>query len=77
MVCSKCQSHRMRRIRREGILRAYLAPLFGYFPWRCSVCRTEKLFRNRGQRRSATDLIAQRDEFSGRQQAQQRKGIAS
>ena len=51
MVCMKCQSHRMHRIRREGFLRVALAPLFGYFPWRCSVCRSEKLLRTRGKRK--------------------------
>jgi len=51
MVCAKCQSPRMHRIRREGFLRVALAPLFGFYPWRCSVCRTEKLIRTRGIRK--------------------------
>ncbi len=60
MVCPKCQSHRMHRIRREGFLRVNLAPLFGYFPWRCSVCRTERLLRTRGARRSSHESTVQR-----------------
>ncbi len=52
MVCSKCQSHRMHRIKRQGFLRVRLAPLLGYFPWRCSVCGTEQLLKARGVRKS-------------------------
>jgi hypothetical protein len=55
MVCVNCQSHRLRRITREGFLRTTLAPLFGYFPWRCSVCRTEQLLKVRGKRTNASD----------------------
>ena len=64
MVCSKCQSQRMRRIRREGFVRVILAPIFGYYPWRCSVCRTEKLVRTRGVRRSSSDVMTQREQTS-------------
>jgi hypothetical protein len=59
MVCPKCQSHKMHRIRREGFLRENLAPLFGYFPWRCSVCRTEQLLRERGGQRSSQESTSQ------------------
>jgi hypothetical protein len=52
MICKNCRSYRMRRIKREGLLRKYLAPLFGFYPWRCSDCRTVQLLRSRGKRRS-------------------------
>jgi hypothetical protein len=56
MHCAKCQSHRMRRIVRVGFLRKVLAPIFGYYPWRCSACLTEVMLHSRGKkRRSAHD----------------------
>jgi hypothetical protein len=63
MVCPKCQSHRMHRIPRKGFLRTALAPIFGFYPWRCSVCRTEKLLRTRGTRRRTHDLEAPKATF--------------
>jgi hypothetical protein len=62
MVCMKCQSHRMRRIKREGFVRVWLAPVFGYFPWRCSVCRSEQLLKARSYRKQTVDSEIQREE---------------
>jgi hypothetical protein len=45
----------MHRIKREGFLRVKLAPLFGFYPWRCSACGTEHMFRDRGERKSKPD----------------------
>lgn len=50
MICPKCHSFRIRRIRREGFLRKRLAPIFGYYPWRCSTCGTVQLLKARGKR---------------------------
>jgi len=55
MMCSKCRCHRMHRIRREGFLRVKLAPLFGFYPWRCSSCGAEHMFRERGERKRKPD----------------------
>jgi DNA-directed RNA polymerase subunit RPC12/RpoP len=50
MVCPKCQSWRMHRRRREGFVELKVAPLFGYFPWRCSDCKAELFLRVRNER---------------------------
>jgi len=50
MVCPKCQSSRMHRLRREGFLEKKVVPLFGYFPWRCSDCKAELFLRARNDR---------------------------
>ncbi len=55
MICTRCKSLRMRRIKRQGFLRKMLAPLFGYYPWRCSTCGTVQLLKARGQRTRAQD----------------------
>lgn len=62
MICANCQSHRMRRIPRKGFLRKLLAPLFGYFPWRCSNCQSVFMLKSRGKKRStqeADDALGQ------------------
>jgi hypothetical protein len=76
MECPKCQSDRMHRIKREGLLRVTLAPLFGFFPWRCSVCRTERLIRTRGLRRRLHEPAGEHD-TSGRSNEQlQRESVS-
>jgi hypothetical protein len=62
----------MRRIKREGILRKWLAPLFGYFPWRCSSCQVEKLLKSRGKKRSSEDATESRREAEGQSSGQAR-----
>jgi hypothetical protein len=47
MVCKQCQSDKLRRIRRVGFVHTRLAPMFGYYPWRCSSCGTVQLRRAR------------------------------
>jgi len=49
MICTNCESYRIRRIKREGFLRVKLAPMFGYYPWRCSTCGTVQLLKSRGR----------------------------
>jgi hypothetical protein len=56
MVCKICQSQRMRRLERVGFLHRRLAPLFGFFPWRCSHCGTVQLLRARGKRQSPREM---------------------
>jgi len=54
MVCSKCKSHKIHRILREGFFRIKLAPLFGYFPWECSSCDKVQMLKARGSKRRHT-----------------------
>ena len=49
MICTNCKSSRVRRIKREGFLRKKLAPLFGFYPWRCSNCGTVQMLKMRGR----------------------------
>jgi predicted Zn-ribbon and HTH transcriptional regulator len=49
MRCPRCQSNKIHRLRREGFVEQKLAPLFGYFPWRCPDCKAELLLRVRNQ----------------------------
>jgi hypothetical protein len=56
MECKKCKCDRMRRIKREGYLHTKLAPLFGYYPWRCSICLTVQLRRSRGKQHSMSGM---------------------
>lgn len=52
--CPKCRSLSMRRIRRSGFLQKNIFPILGFYPWECSHCRLERLFRNRGPRKSSS-----------------------
>jgi hypothetical protein len=49
MICTYCKSYRIRRIKREGFLRRKLAPLFGFYPWRCSNCGAVQMLKMRGR----------------------------
>lgn len=40
----------MRRLARRGFLQRALLPLFGFYPWECFACRTNKMVRARGGR---------------------------
>lgn len=52
MVCPNCHSPKMRRTKRVGLLQTKLLPLFGFFPWFCSNCKTGRWLRKRTERRS-------------------------
>lgn len=69
MFCATCQSYRMRRIKREGFLRLKVAPLFGYYPWRCSVCGTVRLLKARGVRKRTRKADPQQVESASMQNA--------
>ncbi len=77
MVCLKCQSHRMHRIKREGVLRVWVAPVFGYFPWRCSVCRSEQLLKARNSKNHPLDSDSgiQREEPARPSDGQRQRGV--
>jgi hypothetical protein len=49
-VCPRCGNQYLIRLARCGFLENKLLPLFGYYPWICSACRTRKYFRTRGKR---------------------------
>ena len=41
----------MRRVARKGFMQQRIYPLFGYYPWHCSNCRTEFMLRKKNHRR--------------------------
>jgi hypothetical protein len=49
---------------RKGFLRVKLAPLFGYYPWRCSVCRKEELLKVRGYEKRSSHAVDQLSQTS-------------
>jgi predicted RNA-binding Zn-ribbon protein involved in translation (DUF1610 family) len=51
LVCPKCGSSHMRRVKREGFWQVKFWPRFGMFPWECAQCRQTSLFRCRGERK--------------------------
>jgi hypothetical protein len=51
VLCPVCQSDRLRRLPRGGILRQYIMPLFGLYPWRCCRCGVTSMLKKRHQRR--------------------------
>lgn len=65
MVCPKCKSPRIHRVKREGFVRVKLAPLFGYFPWECAACGKKQLLRTRGKRSSSHHKSHGREEALG------------
>ena len=38
MECKHCGSPYLERQRRRGLLRRWLLPLFGIYPWQCLTC---------------------------------------
>jgi hypothetical protein len=65
MVCKKCRHDRMHRIARNGFFRVRVAPLFGFFPWKCSICGAEQLLRARGTRKRSQATDNPREETLG------------
>ena len=57
--CTSCGYIRTIRVRRKGLLQAFLWARLGYFPWECTGCRKVFLDKNRGKaqrrRRMATE----------------------
>lgn len=52
VACPDCGRPKMRRMTRLGFLQEKLWPLFGYYPWKCRVCRKTRMLRYRGKKRS-------------------------
>ncbi|HEV2280257.1 MAG TPA: hypothetical protein VGS02_18905 [Acidobacteriaceae bacterium] len=48
LTCPACRHEQLARIARRGFLRQRLLPIFGYYPWECSMCRRQFLLRKRG-----------------------------
>ena len=46
--CPRCCIDYLRRKPRKGILQKVLYPIFGYYPWRCRVCKGSYIIRKRG-----------------------------
>lgn len=45
--CRLCSGNLVYRMQRHGLLEKSLYRLFGYFPWRCNVCRKKIYLRQR------------------------------
>jgi predicted RNA-binding Zn-ribbon protein involved in translation (DUF1610 family) len=45
--CQKCGSDRVYRLEREGFMQKKIYPLFGYYPWRCKICREHVMLHKR------------------------------
>ena len=45
--CRRCGSDRVYRVEREGFMEEKIYPLFGYYPWRCKICRDHVMLRKR------------------------------
>jgi ribosomal protein L37AE/L43A len=46
-ACPHCKSKVVRRARRKGILRRYILPYLGLYPWICRECKGYFLLRAR------------------------------
>jgi DNA-directed RNA polymerase subunit RPC12/RpoP len=47
--CPRCQSKRTARVKRTGLLQRFVYYRFGLYPWECSNCRNNFLFKSRGK----------------------------
>ena len=50
--CRKCGSDRVYRVEREGFIQKWIYPQFGYYPWRCKICRDHVMLRKRKRART-------------------------
>ncbi len=57
--CTTCGSSRTIRVKRKGLIQAFVWTRLGYFPWECTGCRNVFLIKNRGKvkRRTSTGEI--------------------
>jgi hypothetical protein len=46
------------------MLRKVLAPLFGYYPWRCSACLSVFMIKSRGKKKSAREEDVSREQLT-------------
>jgi hypothetical protein len=57
MVCRKCRGTELVRIKRRGFLRGRILPRFGFYPWRCNTCGTERVYHARSNRNRTAPLV--------------------
>ena len=50
LVCQTCRTQTLHRIARKGFMQRAIYSRFGFFPWKCSMCKTVQLIKNRGKR---------------------------
>lgn len=48
--CSLCGTDRVRRMERVGLREKWIYSLFGFYPWRCSMCGGKIYLRARYRR---------------------------
>jgi len=58
MECPECSRGEFRRTTRKGFLEKSIYSLFGYYPWKCPVCRFRTLLKSRGERLTDRDPSA-------------------
>lgn len=51
VVCPKCASTNVSRVRRQGFLQNLIYPRLGKFPWLCGDCNNEYYSPARGKRK--------------------------
>lgn len=49
--CPECGTSNITRIARSGLLRRFIYPLFGFYPWRCVRCGATSMLKWRDQPR--------------------------
>ena len=52
VYCQKCGSDRVYRVERERFIQKWIYPQFGYYPWRCTICRNHMMLRKRNRART-------------------------
>ena len=55
MQCPECSRGEFRRTSRKGFFEKSIYSLFGYYPWKCPVCRFRTLLKSRGERLTDRD----------------------
>lgn len=48
VLCPRCGSEYMKRLRRVGFLQGKIYSVLGYYPWRCTKCLGDFMLRRRG-----------------------------
>jgi transposase-like protein len=51
VYCPACGSDRVHRVKRKGLLREWIYPFFGLYPWECRDCRLTSMLHRRGRAR--------------------------
>jgi hypothetical protein len=51
LMCPACRTQTLRRTERKGFMQRLIYAGFGYYPWKCSTCKSIQLIKNRGRRR--------------------------